>query len=507
MCTSLSQWLGSNGAGVVCLQLQGLYSDEEGTATSTIISGLYRAASAAAAAGVHLQLQQLALDGNSLQPAMQLLPLLPHLQQLELTGIDLSVEPDKETSSARTQEPHLRQLQEHQGITRLAIDFMVSPEFEGTRTYGSKVAALLLSAACPPQLQDLTLRWHPAASDFAAYTRYSIHVKQLAHLKQLRQLTLEQVKLRVPHAPEDAEVDAEVVGRLEQVWLLCPSVNSRRVQLDPEGLPALLPKLVELHATRPTFTDMEVLSAATNLTSIRVGATAYGEADDTQDNSTELLLDDLASLSHLRKLVLPMVAPAQPYSMDMARGVTRLEQLKDLSLTVHPYLLGAVSGITKLQHLTSLSIQLLACSWPLEDPSTTPGGLWNDAALTRLTGLQHLAVQAGFLTAIPPAALEQWTALTMLTVDFYPPWQRLVLGPWDDLAVFTRPWQEQVTEVAAVLRSCPGLQQRLQVMYATGVVQPGAPRHVYQALQQALPRAEVEVFTWYSVPGWLCEAA
>jgi hypothetical protein len=171
--------------------------------------------------------------------------------------------------------------------------------------------------------------------------------------------------------------------------------------------------------------------------------------------------------------------------MDMLATLTRLEQLQDLSLILEPGEVQAVSFITNLQRLTSLSLQLLG------DPLTNASVLWNDDGLTRLTGLQHLEVQATFLAAGTPAALEKWTALTSLTLSF------------------NRSWQQQVTEVAAVLSSCPGLQQRLRVVYATYVMADGV-RKVYRALRRALPRTRVEVLTAVtgpSVPEWLREAS
>jgi hypothetical protein len=257
MCTSLSQWLGSNGAGLVCLQLQGLtgtldpYSSPGSSTADTIISGLYHAARAAAADGGHLQLQQLSLDGDSLQPAMPLLPLLPNLQQLEMTVYNVSVDPTQE-KTALSQVIGLEQLRGHQGLTRLTLNFTVTPDFTGRLDYGSKVAAKLLGTGCPEQLQDLTLRWQPVATMFGLIAQCSIHLKQLAHLKQLRKLTLDKVGLCRAHA-EDAEVNEEVVGRLQQVKLLFQDQEGVRQQLDPEGLAALLPKLVELHATHETM--------------------------------------------------------------------------------------------------------------------------------------------------------------------------------------------------------------------------------------------------------------
>jgi hypothetical protein len=485
MCGSLSKWLGSNGASLVCLQLQGLSWYEEGNEIDIIISGLYHAASAAAADGAPLQLQQLSLDGDSLLAAMRLLPLLPGLQQMELSALNLSVGPGMGDFAADpTPDPRLQQLREHPGITRLALTFTVDPNFKETWVYGSKVASLLLHSACPQQLQDLTLRWQPAVSSFARSAECSIHVKQLAHLKQLRKLTLDKVALFPPHPyGEDAEVEEEVVGRLEQVKLLFQNQQGIHQQLSAEGLPALLPKLVELHATRQTF--VFVAAACSHLTSIRLGSASYDNLmPDVAD--TDKLVADLAGMQQLRKLVLPPITVADPYSMDMSHKVTRLVQLEELCITSEPGLL-ELQRLTASQRLTSLSLSLMRPSPTLS--SSTGGVLWQDVGLTQLTGLQHLAVQGAFLAAASPAALEALTALTALTVSL----------EW-------RTWQQLLPEVASVLASSPAAQQRLRVVYAVSVVS-GGVRKVYRALRRALPRTRVEVVTGPVVPGWLREAA
>jgi hypothetical protein len=422
---------------------------------------------------------------------MRLLPLLPNLQQLELTGVNIPVEPDEDvTSTDQNQELCLQQLREHAGITRLTLNFTITRDFKETREYSSRVASLLLHSACPQQLQDLTLRWRPGNA-FPPLI-LSIHVRQLAHLKQLRKLTLDQLALHIPHAPEDAEVNGEVVGRLEQVKLLFPEVNFTNQQLDSQGLPALLPKLVELHATRQTFTEAEVLSAATNLTSIRVGR-CYSLVGMMPENSTtDKLFQDIAALQQLRKLVLPDLDPLDPDSMRMFARVTELEQLQDLRLEVRPQMAGAVQILSSLQHLTSLSLRF-AVSFSRFDPKQT-GALWQQAGLSRLCTLKHLAVEGDVLAAAPPAALEALTRLTGLSTSF------------------AYNWQQYMPRITAMLKRSPALQQRLRVMYATVVryvkiEEEDGVRKVYRALRRALPRTRVEVCVGGSVPGWLREAA
>jgi hypothetical protein len=309
-------------------------------------------------------------------------------------------------------------------------------------------------------------------------------VKQLAHLKQLQQLTLDKVALFPPHPyGEDAGVDEEVVGRLEQVKLLFQNQPGIHQQLNAEGLPALLPKLVELHATRQTF--MDVAAACSHLTSIKLGPASYDNlVSDVAD--TARLVEDLRGLQQLRKLVLPPVTAADPYSMEMSNRVTGLVQLEELSITSEPGFL-ELQRLSSLQRLTSLSILLIRAPPTFSD--STGGVLWQDVGLVHLTGLRHLAVQGAFLAAASPAALEALTALTALTASLE--WKH---------------WQEQLPEVAAVLSSCPAIQQRLRVMYATHVVA-GGVRKVYRALRRALPRTRVEVVTGPSVPEWLREAA
>jgi hypothetical protein len=487
MCTSLSQWLGSNGAGLVCLQLQGLSGSQEGSTTSTIISGLHHAASAAAAAGAHLQLQQLSLDGNSLLAAMPLLPLLPNLQQLELTGVNLSVEPEEEVSAC------LQQLREHQGITRLTINFTVTANFYCSWNYGSQVASLLLRTGVPQQVQDLTLCWHPAASHSASSAECRIFLKQLLHLEQLRQLTLDKVGVAPLQChPEDREVNEEVVERLEQVKLLFQDSEGPFMiiqQLRGDCLPALLPKLVELHGTRQTIVD--VAAACSHLTSIKLGPAHSPQIIMGGPAAPEAVLDYMRGLKQLRKLVLPPITMTGRYKVQLLDKVTCLGQLEELSVSHEPGFL-QLERLTSLRRLTSLSLHLTRAT-----PSTSRGYLWQACGLHRLAGLHHLGVQGFFLASASPPMLEAFTALTSLTVSF-----DTKLTP----SAFDRPWQEQLTEAAADLSSCPGLQQRLRVMYATGVV-PAGVRKVYRALRRALPRTRVEVVTGDSVPEWLREAA
>jgi hypothetical protein len=492
MCSSLSQWLGSNGADLVCLQLQGLSGSGEGSTTSTIISGLYDAASAAAAHGGHLQLQQLCLDGDSLLDAMRLLPLMPHLQQVELTSVDLAVGPGDSVSSSPTQAACLQQLQNHAGITRLTLNFNATMEFDGTWDYGSKVVSLLLRTACPQQLQHLTLRWEPPSTSFGHQVPCSIHFRQLAHLKQLRQLTLDTVTLSRP-CVEDAEVTEEVVGRLEQVKLLFQDeggdYKSGLVQhLDAEALPALLPKLVEFHASRPTI--VEVAAAATNLTSIRWGMASSSILPRAADIGE--VLRALRGLQQLRKLVLPHIPITGPTEgVDLLSYTTCLKQLQELSITQDPLFL-ELEHLTSLPRLTSLSLHMTRAT-----PSSIRGYLWQSGGLHLLTGLQHLGVQAFFLAAASPAVLETFTALTSLTISF---------GSDIIASADSRPWQEQLAAAAADLSKALGLQQRLRVVYAVSVVS-GGVRKVYRALRRALPRTRVEVCVGDSVPGWLREAA
>jgi hypothetical protein len=480
MCTSLVNWLGSNGAGLVCLQLEGLSGSGENSTMGTIISGLCDAASAAAADGAHLQLQQLCLDGDSLLAAMRLLPLLPGLQQLELTCVNLCEIPHGLTQDD-PHDPRFQQLQEHPGITNLALNVTVTPDFRVFSYDASGMLCLMVQSAIPQQVQSLTLRWQPGDNVSARNSECFLPVHGLGHLKQLRQLNLDKVDL-MPAATTEAAVDEAVMKHWEQVRQRYTERERYSYQfLDLKALPTLLPKLVELCGTRQTC--LAVAAACSHLTGLEVGAAVNGTlAPDVTD--TDKMVADLAGLQRLRKLVLPPITVADPYSMEMSSKVTRLVQLKELSITSEPGLL-ELQRLTALQRLTSLSLSLVRPPPTLS--SSTGGVLWQDVGLTHLTGLQHLAVQGAFLGAASPAALEALTALTSFT------------------ASFDRHWQQQLPEIVAVLSS-PAAQQRLRAVYAVGVV-PAGVRKVYRALRRALPRTRVEVCVGHTVPAWLREAA